>query len=192
MIIAIKEKDRVVVAYSNADSKCNLCEKDYVDEENVAIRISKTGRIFACGDMNSYADIILYDDELIESEITPKSIVKEVIPYLKETFKENQKPIDKEGQWRNALVICDNEHIYDIGPKFGFAEITDYVCHGYNIDDVISVLDETKELAPEKRILNALKFIGKLNKESLFPMVLVDTKTKSFKVVKSEDVVEEE
>ena len=88
MIIAIKEKDKVVIGYSNAEAWGRLCEKDYVDEENVAIRFTEDGKLFACADMNRRSDILLYDDEFLSKEITPKSIIREIIPYIKKKLKE--------------------------------------------------------------------------------------------------------
>ena len=183
MIIAIKDKDRVVIGYSLTDCWGKLAESDYVDTENFAIRFSESGKVFACADMNRISDILLFDDDLINMEITPKTIVQDMIPYIKQRLKENDNPVDKEGCWRNALLICDNEHIYDIGPKFGFCEAKDYICHGYRVETIISVLDQTENLSPEERIIKALSFTCKLQKESWFPLVITDTKTKQFKFI---------
>ena len=181
MIIAIKEKERVVIGYSLTDSWDSLSEKDYVDEENIAIEFSDTGKVFALSDMNRRADILLYDDDFLNMEITPKNIVKELIPYIKKKLKENGKPIREDGRWKNALVICDNEHIYDIDPKFGFYEADDYACHGYKVETLKSVLDETKNLPAEERMIKAVSFASRLHRESLFPLIITDTKTKRFK-----------
>lgn len=183
MIIAIKEKDKVVIGYTNLDSWCGLTNKDYIDEENLAIKFSEAGKVFACPNMNRRSDILLYDDELLNLDVSPKSVVKEIIPYIKERLKENNMPIDK-GDWKNALVICDNEHLYDIGPKFAFREVHDFVCHGYReVDVVISVLDEVSHLPAEERIVKAVSFVGKLYKENLFPIVITNTKDRKIKVV---------
>ena len=183
MIIAIKEKDKVVIGYTNLDSWGRLTNKDYVDEENLAIKFSKTGKVFACPNMNRRSDILLYDDELLNLDVSPKSVVKEIIPYIKERLNENDIPIDK-GDWKNALVICDNEHIYDIGPKFAFREVHDFVCHGYReIETVISVLDATSSISTEQRIIKAVSFASKIYKENLFPLVITDTKDRKMKVV---------
>lgn len=147
MIIAIKEKNKVVIGYTNLDTWDRLANTDYVDEENLAIRFSKLGKVFACSDMDRRSDILLYDEELLNLEVSPKSIVKDIIPYIKERLKENDIPIDK-GDWKNALVICDNEHVYDIGPKFAFREVNDFVVHGYReVDAVISALDATPSMS---------------------------------------------
>ena len=183
MIIAIKEKDKVMIGYTNLDSWGRLTNRDYADEENLAIKFSKTGKVFACPNMNRRSDILLYDDELLNLDVTPKSVVKEMIPYIKERLKENDIPIDK-GDWKNALVICDNEHIYDIGPKFAFREVHDFVCHGYReVDAIISVLDTTSSMSAEQRIIKAVSFASKAYKENLFPLVITDTKDRKVKVV---------
>ena len=183
MIIAIKEKDKVVIGYTNLDSWGRLTNKDYVDEENLAIKFSKTGKVFACPNMNRRSDILLYDDELLNLDVSPKSVVKEIIPYIKELLNENDIPIDK-GDWKNALVICDNEHIYDIGPKFAFREVHDFVCHGYReAETIISVLDATPSISAEQRIIKAVSFASKVYKENLFPIVITDTKDGKLKVV---------
>ena len=183
MIIAIKEKDKVVIGYTNLDSWGRLTNKDYVDEENLAIKFSKTGKVFACPNMNRRSDILLYDDELLNLDVSPKSVVKEIIPYIKERLKENDIPIDK-GDWKNALVICDNEHIYDIGPKFAFREVHDFVCHGYReAETIISVLDATPSISAEQRIIKAVSFASKVYKENLFPLVITDTKDGKLKVI---------
>ena len=183
MIIAIKEKDKVVIGYTNLDFWDRLTNEDYVDEENLAIKFSKTGKVFACPNMNRRSDILLYDDELLNLDVSPKSVVKEIIPYIKERLKENDIPIDK-GDWKNALVICDNEHIYDIGPKFAFREVHDFVCHGYReAETIISVLDATPSISAEQRIIKAVSFASKVYKENLFPIVITDTKDGKLKVV---------
>ena len=183
MIIAIKEKDKVVIGYTNLDSWGRLTNKDYVDEENLAIKFSKTGKVFACPNMNRRSDILLYDDELLNLDVSPKSVVKEIIPYIKERLNENDIPIDK-GDWKNALVICDNEHIYDIGPKFAFREAHDFICHGYReAETIISVLDATPSISAEQRIIKAVSFASKMYKENLFPIVITDTKDGKLKVV---------
>ena len=183
MIIAIKEKDNVVIGYTNLDTWDRLANTDYVDEENLAIKFSKTGKVFACPNMNRRSDILLYEDDLLNLDVSPKSVVKEIIPYIKERLNENDIPIDK-GDWKNALVICDNEHVYDIGPKFAFREVHDFVCHGYReAETIISVLDATPSISAEQRIIKAVSFASKMYKENLFPIVITDTKDGKLKVV---------
>ena len=181
MIIAIKDKDRVVMACSNTDRLNRLTDKDYVDKENVAIKFSKNDNVFGFAAMDRRSDILLYDDVFMDLEINAQTIIKDVIPYIKCELKENNKPVDENGNWQNALIICDNEHVYDIDPTFGFYESDDYVCHGYRVETLKSVLDATIGLPAEERIIKAVSFASKLHKENLFPIVITDTKSKKFK-----------
>lgn len=191
MIIAIKDKDKVVVAYSNTDILDGLTDADYVNEENIAIKFSPSGKVFGFAAMDSRSDMLLYDDVFMGLEINAKTIIKDVIPYIKCELKENNKPIDENGNWHNALIVCDNEHIYDINPTFHFYEADDYVCHGYRVDTIKSVLDATTNLSAEERIIKAVNFASKLHKENLFPIVITDTKSKKFKCIyKGENIGE--
>ena len=180
MIIAVKEKDRVVIGFSATD-RMYASDMDFVDEENIAVKVSNSGKVFGFATMDTCSDSLLYDDEFMNLEIAPKAIIKDVIPYIKFELKELNKPLDEDGGWRNALVLCDDEHIYDIDTKFGFCEVDDYVCHGYEVETAKSVLDATVSLPAEERIIKAMTFIGKTNKVNLFPMVIIDTKSKKFK-----------
>lgn len=191
MIIAIKEKDKVVIGYSNTENWGKLANEDYIDEENVAIKFTTTGYLFACADMNRRSDILLYDNDLLNMEITPKSVIKDVIPYIKNKLRENDKPLDEDRRWKNALIICNNDKLYDIDPLFGLYDVDDYVCHGYRVETIKSVLDDTIRLSAEERILRAVNFASKLHKESMFPLIITDTQEKQFKIIYEGEVEDE-
>ena len=183
MIIAIKEKDRVVIGYTNLDFWTNLSDKDYIDEENVAINLSRAGKVFAFAKMDKSTQILFYDESLLNVEISPKNIVRQVIPYIKVQLQKGGECDDK-NKWDNALLICDDLHVYCIGPTFNFVEASDYVCYGRaEKDNVLSVLDQTTELSAEERIKEAIRFTSKLRKESLYPFVITDTKTRKVKII---------
>jgi hypothetical protein len=133
--------------------------------------------------MDRRSDMLLYDDVFIDLEINAQTIIKDVIPYIKCELKENNKSVDENGNWRNALVICNKNHIYDIDPMFGFYESNDYVCHGYRVETLKSVLDATTNLPAEERIMKAVTFSNKLHKENLFPIIITDTTSKTIKCV---------
>ena len=184
MIIAIKEKDRVVLGYSNVECWSGmLTEKDCVDEENLAIRFSENGYVFACADMGRAADVLLYDDEFInDSDMNPKSIVRFRVSYIKDTLETNGVCCDNDN-WKNVLLMCNDEHIYGIDMAFGFYEAEDYACHGFHTDLMRSVLDNTKGLPARERIIKAVSFSEEVNREGVFPIVITDTKTKQFEII---------
>ncbi|MGN0814956.1 MAG: hypothetical protein ACI4MH_06970 [Candidatus Coproplasma sp.] len=182
MIIAIKEKDRVVVCYSGGDGLSGYSDEEYVDEENVAIKFAGNGTLFACAKACRSSDILLYNDEFLNTDFNPQNVVREIIPFIKKTLQDNYQKIE-EGQWNNCLLICNDRTVYDVTPMFSFREIEDYVCHGYFMETVIGVLDETVGLPAEERIIRAVTLYGKVWKESLFPLVITDTKSRKFKCI---------
>ena len=186
MIIAIKEKDKIVVGYTNLDTWALFDKKDCVDPENVAIKFAENGDLYAFSSMGIRADVFLYDDNFFNIEVSAKNVVKEIIPYLKNSLSKNDIPVEK-GCWENALIICKDNRIYDINPYFKFKEIDDYICHGFQTGILKSVLDETKNLPSEERIIKAIKFCGEIRNENFFPIVITDTQSKLFKVVNGED-----
>ena len=182
MIIAIKQEDKTIVAFSNCDAYAYFTEKDLVDDDNIALKFSGD-KLIGFADMDRRSDIFFYDKDFLNMEITPKNLVREVVPYVKQKLKDNDKPIDDNGNWGNAIVFCQDNHIYGIDPYFGVYEADDYVCHGYRIEAVRSCLDQTKGLPAEERILKAIDFSCKLKRENLYPLVIADTSTKQIKRV---------
>ena len=75
MIIAVKEKDRVVVGFTNCDVYTRLADADYIDEENVPLKFDEDGVLIGCASMDRRSDVLLYDEDFTKLEITPKSIV---------------------------------------------------------------------------------------------------------------------
>ena len=191
MIIAIKEKDKTVIGCSITDYTSGLTDKDYVDMENLPIRFTPDGKLFAFANLAASSDMLLYDDKFINMEISPKKIITDIIPYMKKKFKDNYYPLGENETWGNALVICYDGHIYDIDPRFNFYEISDYACHGYNVETLKSTLDFTAGLPAEQRIVEAVRFAGKMKKSNGFPLVIADTRTKELNYIYEGEKVDE-
>ena len=183
MIIAIKEKDRIVVGCTFAYDFDGLPISDSVDPDNLPLAITPSGRIYGFVSLMRASDLLLYDEEFKKIEATPKAIVREMIPYMKKAFKENGIPIGKDEYWKNALVICEGDHLYDIDTSFNFSEISDYVCHGIDTHVLRSVLDLTEGKPAEERIVEAIRFYDTIKRRNDFPIVITDTQTRRFTCV---------
>lgn len=182
MIIAVKEKEGVVFGYTNRQSLASLALKDYVDEENVPMGFFKNGNAFSFSILNRQSDIFCYDEEFLKMEPTPKSIVREIIPYIKAKLIENG-CANEEGSWKNALVISDGEHIYGVDTEFNFYEVEDFATHSFSSAAIKSCLDATKDMDAEKRIVCATVFLEDVYGDQLFPIAIMDVKSKERKCV---------
>ena len=182
MIIAIKENDRVIVGYTNADELTKLSEEDYIQEENTPMAFTADGNFVAFSSLCSASDMLISDDNFLALEVSPKAIINATIPYIKQRLIESKNsPDSDDGYWGNSIVYVDGARIFDIDPRFGFCEIDDMVLHGYDIYIIKSVIDATEGLSAENRITKACAFTSKLAKSSLFPLTIVDTKTREIK-----------
>ncbi len=189
MIITIKEKDNVVLAYSNLNIVGYFnSDDDYVEEDNMALKVNKSGQILAFANLDRISQALIYDDHFLSIEITPQSLVRQVIPYIKNKIKQCKIPLKNSTDWENSLTVITENHIYDLTPKYVFTEINDYVYHGYR-GSFKNVLEQTKNLPSRQRILNTITFCGKIDKNILFPLVITDAKTKKIiKCFKEEDI----
>ena len=61
MIIAIKENDRVIVGYTNADELTKLSEEDYIHEENTPMAFTADGNFVAFSSLCSASDMLISD-----------------------------------------------------------------------------------------------------------------------------------
>ena len=186
MIIAIKEKDKVVIGYTNLDFWGRLTNEDYVDEENLAIKFSKTGKVFACPNMNRRSDILLYDDELLNLDVSPKSVVKEIIPYIKE--KAGEENFISKGKWENDFIVCKGNKIYGVDGDFVLREGTDFLMFGIGRDAVKGILNATKGLPARERIAKAIDFYGETTRSNYYPIAIVDTEKFALEFLEKGDV----
>lgn len=187
MIIAVKEKDRVIVGCCYSELVIGLTEGDYINEENTPMTFLEDGKFVVMSNPSRVSDILIYDDKFLSIEVSPKAIINDTIPYIKRALKENQYAISRNGTWDNSVTYVDGTRIYDIDPTFGFREVDDYVCHGIDVNVVMGVLDATEGLSAEKRILNAVSFASKIKKVDWFPLIIVDTKTREVKHIMKEE-----
>ena len=184
MLIAVKDKDRVVVMSTITDVIRQMSSVDMVCEDNRLIKI-KDGVIYCFTSFGHIADIFLCDDKLYEFEVSPESIVKDIIPYMYKKVRHEKgfddKPWD-EPNLHNALTIIKDNRIFDITPTFYFKEENDFLIHGWNVEHIIGSLETTRGEDAEIRIGKALDLYYKINLESLRPCIVLDSKSMKLQV----------
>ena len=183
MIIAVKEKDRVVVAISVLRDEDILTAKDATDIENLPIKFAEDGKLIAFGKAGRIADLFLYDEYFLKAEKTPFNMIKNVIPGMMKVMKDNKIDTSDNTYFDNTLIICDNEHLYSVYPDKSFFELDDYCSDPCEDDFIRSVMDATVGQPAEERIEKTISFLKKMNLTNAYPYVVVDTKDKRFKCV---------
>lgn len=84
MIIAIREKDRALVACTITDRTDDLTNADYLDPENLPLRFLSNGMLLAFDRLNRASDVVLYNEEIT-------SILQSDAEFLKKLKKDDPK-----------------------------------------------------------------------------------------------------
>ena len=160
MLIAIKENDTVIIGYTLREFYRNLTDSDCKERENIPVYFTKSGAVFAFSSPYYATDELAFDDDFTSIEITPSSIIGEVVPFVKEKYKNNEEVINKKGNWCNEMVIVKDGRIFGISTAFEVLEFENSVCFGKRERAVSALLDGTKGLSAKERMQKCINFVA--------------------------------
>ena len=180
MIVAIKDKDKVVVGVTFYDMSFLMSQADCIDAENLPVKILDNGNIVGSSCCDVVSDAVLFDPDLSTFAMDYKGIVTKLIPHLKQKF-EKLGALNKSNGFDNNFIICDNDNLIRVCSDFSVVECYEFACLGMGSSVMGTILTQTRHLSPEERILHAVSFVSKLYKEDAFPLAICDTKSKQFK-----------
>ena len=186
MIIGIKDGEKALLAFVNERDGGRFSPQDFYDKENIPVGVvaGDEGTIYGFAHSLRSSDIFTCNQEFLSGEITPRGLICKTIPAMK-------KRLDEEGlvdgdDWRNCLVICQGNRVFDVDMRFLFQENSDYVVRSYNSETMRSALEATKGLPARERVLKALAFAEDYLRIKLFPAAIVDTESRNLEIVERE------
>ena len=183
MIVAVKAKDRVVVATSTCDGSINMSVSDIIHEENVPFwKVQGVKNCYVCAnELTAAANLLRYTPSVFRGITDCASIMQNVMPKMKQLFEEHGQLLS-DRQWSSDLVIIKDNKVFLITKHFDVREIDDYVAtnHERYINGALSVIDEED---PKARILQAIQHTCSKRNCQLFPLVMFDTKSKKSKAI---------
>ena len=178
MIIVIKEKDRVVVGFANSEWNYPYPDEDAMEAENIPVKhlCGAQERLLGFTKASFLADLFMYDGELLVEPTTADEMKRDIAPMVQRAAKQFKR-IDEDDGWQNAMIVVEGDRIFDVNTTFQVREIVNYVCHGYNIELVESVLDATAGEPAEERIRKAISYHAKMVGLAVPMIALFDTKS---------------
>ena len=183
MIVAIKKEDRVVVGMSICDGSVDMSAKDLALADNLPfwkVKGEKDCYVFATYLVYS-ADLLRYNDYVFKGITDGSSVVKKVIPKIKELLASHNLLVnDKE--WRNQLLIIKGNKMFTADNFLLVKEVDDHIAMGIGESYLQGALDVTSELEPTERILTSVRNTNRLTNRLLFPITIFDSKSKRKKV----------
>ena len=187
MVIVLKDKDSVYVAASVESTYTDTHVDDIINEENLKMwrPEGKEGCIMACTTPHAPGiDVLRYEDiEALNRPLTSSVVIREINPYLKELFAK-QHMLDGEEMWSN-IVIAKDDKAFCITPNFTVCDIEDFGSIGNRSSEDIAYgfLAMNCDLAPIDRIAGAFRTIEAGDASKHFPIVVMNTKSKTSEVI---------
>ena len=183
MVIALKTEDRVIVATTIADVVDDIDTCDKSIQENLPYwKVRGTKDCFVFVDQLKYAsDVLRFNDYIFKNITDGNSIITDVVPQMKMLLDSYACTHDG-NEWDSRLVIVKGTKIYTIDRNFVVCEADEFVAHTYEYY-ISGAMEECADLSAEQRILFAVDHVCDIDNANIYPITLVDTKTRKFKVI---------
>ena len=177
MVIAKKDKDRVVVGINISDQLSYAAMSSYVLEDNIPfwkVKGEKNCYVF-CDNAGFAVNLLRYNDYVFKGITDVQSVAKNVIPKMRELLEKNDLII-RGKEWFGKLLIVKDNKIFTIENYFVLSET-----NAIALNDVIlatGCIEECEGKSAKESVLYTLRVLEKATRVSSFPAVVFDSKTK--------------
>ena len=178
MLIAIKDKDRIVAGLTMANMYVETTENDILLDDNIPffkVRGNKNCYVLISSACFA-ADLLRYNDFIFKDVTDGESVIKGVVPKMRALLEEYDQILDDKS-WESNLVIIKDDKAYSVNVYFVVEEISDY-CAFLDQRYIDGTMFDTQGLDPVERILTAVKTVSKTKFSQYFPLIVFDSKTK--------------
>ena len=185
MIIGIKDRDRVLLAYSAFDTYFEVPVEDMVLPDNTCVW--KVGRnphtVMGCGLYSAESDAFRYEEGIFKGRITCERLIDEIIPAM-EKFADGKPHLSGNDRFEEFLIAQDDKLFHIEAEHIAFEEDSFCVIGGSTEGHVKGLLLATEGQPATERIRKAFEFAAKARQSFAYPISVIDTKTCKLKVLK--------
>lgn len=188
MLISINDNGKIWFAFATENDMTELAPSEATNRENIPFKVidKDKGEIAFFSECKPCADMLLYDDKFWQREITPKSIICDMIPDMDQRFNDNNFVVM--GRWMTTLTISQKDRMFDVSPE-GLYRETNVACHGYGVEAAYARLAASKGKSALERLKDVFEFWGRVKRCDYFPIVVIDNESCEMQVVNKEDCV---
>ena len=182
MIVAIKEKDKVVLGVSICDACIDMTDKDLAHPDNLPLRKLRGTKdcYMAMDTISLLTDALRYNDSLYKDFDDQMSIIENLVSVTKKLCKVIS-PYFNNKEMENRMVIVKDNRLYSVDSFFNVWEVDDFLATTYD-DYYMAAFETMKDLSKEDKIVEVSRKIERLKNRKLFPMTILDTSTGKKKV----------
>ena len=189
MIIGIKERDKVVLAFSTFDGYSPVNSSDMVNAQNAGVWKIKHNRNTIMGGAypTAESDIFRYEDKTFRGRLDYSALADSIVPDMEELVKGLEYIGDEKGRYEEFL-IAQNDRLFHITTEHIVVEIDSSVVIGGAGDDVVSgALYATEGEPAIDRIRKALELAARKRSAECYPVCVMDTATGKLQVLTREN-----
>ena len=195
ILIAYKKGDTVYMGTDtrvivNEHKKNDLCTSNYkIQRLKGRLIVGITADRLTRQTIFAYPEIFAFDKK---EELTRKHIVKNIIPKLKEVLTENELIVEKEDdvpRMDGQILLAHKGDLYEICSNFSVYKYETFQALGPVSDYAQFTLASTNQNEDvNKKIIKALNIVAKNTSLVGDPYLLINTKSKEHKLVRSDNV----
>lgn len=186
MIIGIKEKDNVILAFSAFDGFMPVSVKDSVNSENVGLWKVKNNphTIMGCAFSTPESDAFRYEENMFQGEMDYDKLSEEIVPAMEE-FAKDKEYIGNENNRFDELLIAQKGRLFEITYEHLVVEINSFVVvASSSFDDFTKgILHATDGEPALDRIVKTFEFVSRERQRDCYPISVMDTATGKLKVL---------
>lgn len=180
LIIAIKEKDRVVIGADTQTTSGDVYIKCYSPNNLKIWNVEKNNLVFAhCGNKRDSNIVKLIKDYEFDGELTFEAVVHSILPRIKKELDEYKYNVaDEHGNlmFDSKFIVASKNNAFLIDSNGCVLEIENYIAVGNGEDEALLLLDFTKEKKAEERIIEIIRAVSNRHLYVGSDVVIVDTK----------------
>lgn len=195
ILIAYKKGDTVYMGTDtrvivNEHKNNDLCTSNYkIQRLKGRLIVGITADRLTRQTIFAYPEIFAFDKK---EELTRKHIVKNIIPKLKEVLTENELIVEKEDdvpRMDGQILLAHKGDLYEICSNFSVYKYETFQALGPVSDYAQFTLASTNQNEDvNKKIIKALNIVAKNTSLVGGPYLLINTKSKEHKLVRSDNV----
>ena len=191
MVFYIKDNDRVYfvdILRSDAEGD-SINAKDYVLPSNIPIwNTGKDNETVVAMYSNKMGSYIRYSDYFDVEELCTKTLVREVVPKIKD--KMEQVSFIKDNRLPNGIFVAKGDQVYRITTKGAAYNEGDYCSIGEYGSEGLFALKCSVSLPVKERINKVVKCVANAGSFPAYPIAVTDTVTRKLQVFNSEEEFE--
>ncbi len=187
MLLAIKDNNTVYVARSITSTRLKpFYTPDLIlsDNSNVWKVKGNENTLMACDYHSRDTDLMKYDDEIFQGELTFNRLIQEIVPKMKDKL-ESFGRLDNNNRFDSVFIVAQKDKIYRID-ILGCVTEEEYAVSGTGNEVLLGSIMRTKDNTDVlSRIRDIFIDCRDFTHENVFPIIVMDTKTCKETIIES-------